>query len=279
MPLIYIFMKPLKSPGKGHYSFTKENIEAFEQQCKDNLLPKNMERYHFQQFGIEQRPGMLGKTPHYKLAIDSTGLVKYEGFRNTKKIGKHQWQLTPNRLQELRFILAKYNFFGFNPRFYKLTPVGNFIMTLTDKHGETKEITAHIREDYLKKVRTNLEEEVYNCLLLDEWLLGDVYIFIMEERTNGDYARHIVGASNPADAVQLLNEKVYKDLNIQRNVDDFDFRKTGIANDDAWNGDSSQRFFDLLHNKTLMPPNNNLPTQATPEVFYSSVNNNHYGNI
>mgnify|MGYP001036127900 CR=1 FL=1 len=222
---------------------------------------------------------MGGGSPWFTLIINAEGKVDYEGEFFVKKVGKHTWQLPPGRLNTLRQILAKNNFMGFQESNFDLTCSHELHLTMVDKFGKSKTIQTRIRESYLALVRQRMEREIRDCLLLDEWLLGEVYIYKVEEKTNGDFARHIVSAANRADAVKLINEQIYKDLNHPKTIDDFVFRKIGVATDDfsLEEEDSTADFFTFLGNgvapKKITQNSSDFEEkrQPSPRVFYSSA--------
>jgi hypothetical protein len=49
-----------------------------------------------------ERTPCFGKCASYKIMIFNTGNVKFEGFSNTKYIGKYEKQLTKNQLKEIQ---------------------------------------------------------------------------------------------------------------------------------------------------------------------------------
>lgn len=270
----------LKSIGYKDPDLSPEEIQVFEQQCSDNLLPEYFEQFHFQSFSIAEHESMGGHAPNFSLAISPQGFVSYHGNRNVQRTGKYQWQLPAARLLELKRILARNNFFNFNGLPIHVDCCHEFTITVVDKQGTKKIIEERVVQNYLRRVRKRLEQEIRTCLLLDEWLFGEVYIFRLKEKN----AQHIVSAASPADAVKILNEWVYEKLYLYRTLDDFDIQKMGIAQPYIYNEetDSSSRFYALLENgiipQKVVSSDNSFPqpTQATPQVFYSSARGHNY---
>lgn len=59
-----------------------------------------------------ERTPCFGKCPSYKLFIFNTGNVIFEGYSNTKYIGKYKQQLTRQQLKEIQYMMDEIDITG-----------------------------------------------------------------------------------------------------------------------------------------------------------------------
>ena len=59
-----------------------------------------------------ERTPCFGKCPTYKIMIFNTGDVIFEGFSNTKYIGKYKQQLTRQQLKEIQYMMNEIDITG-----------------------------------------------------------------------------------------------------------------------------------------------------------------------
>lgn len=54
-----------------------------------------------------------GECPVYKVAINSTGKVIYEGYKNVYKSGRHEWKISKDRIRKIKELLQNFDYKSF----------------------------------------------------------------------------------------------------------------------------------------------------------------------
>lgn len=54
-----------------------------------------------------------GGCPVYKVVVDGTGKVIYEGYTNVYKSGKHEWKISKDRIGKLKELLQEFDYKSF----------------------------------------------------------------------------------------------------------------------------------------------------------------------
>jgi hypothetical protein len=110
-----------------------------------------------------ERTQCYGECPIYRITIDGTGLVTFEGERFTKQIGTDHWQLSGSDLTRLQTAIGAIRFFELRDE-YKYgddvcpvseTDAPSAIMTIT-AGGRTKRV-----EHYYGCVESGISHDVY----------------------------------------------------------------------------------------------------------------------
>jgi hypothetical protein len=54
-----------------------------------------------------------GECPVYKVLVNSTGKVIYEGYKNVYKSGKHEWKISKDRIRKIKELLQNFDYKSF----------------------------------------------------------------------------------------------------------------------------------------------------------------------
>jgi hypothetical protein len=114
-----------------------------------------------------ERTPCFGKCPTYKLMIFNTGNVVFEGFSNTKYIGKYGKQLTKNQLKEIQKMMDEINILEMkNVYDTEVTDFPSTILFLVSNNTHKKKILDRV--DAPKELKQF--EKLIDFLVLDDEL-------------------------------------------------------------------------------------------------------------
>ncbi|MBK9247692.1 MAG: hypothetical protein IPM69_06150 [Ignavibacteria bacterium] len=96
---------------------------------KPNPIPRDVSKARI----TMTRTACYGKCPIYTVTIYGTGVVEFEGFANTKLLGKHEAQIPVDSVRSLIAEIEKHEYYALNDSYetYQMTDLASVITEVT----------------------------------------------------------------------------------------------------------------------------------------------------
>ena len=109
-----------------------------------------------------ERPPCFGACPEYKIEIENTGKVTWTGIKNVSKLGKHEWTISPEAVNELNDLINKFGYaeYVYNPSGPSKTDFPSVITSVEFTNGYTKKIVHYLGDTLSSNALTEFENKI-----------------------------------------------------------------------------------------------------------------------
>lgn len=151
-----------------------------------------------------------GDCPIYRVEVNVTGKVVWEGIEYVSKMGRHEWTIGKEKIDKLNALI---NSFGF--RIYEYSPSDecfatdhpNCITQIEFQDGHIKEIDHYLGYLWGLDDLTKFENDLEKIIGTKKYVKEPLYIYqvtLKDERLRSGYTGHIVVAGSEESALQLI---------------------------------------------------------------------------